>query len=55
MPGDQFDVNLEDGDLLEEVELVTNLMVAATSSDERLTTIEIDELLGVIPEPRKGD
>ncbi|WP_418057847.1 hypothetical protein [Pimelobacter simplex] len=44
---DQFDVTLEDGDLLVEVELTTNLIIAASSSDERLTTEEIDRILGV--------
>ena len=46
---DQFDVTLEDGDLLTEVELTTNLIIAASSSDERLTTEEIDRILGVAP------
>jgi hypothetical protein len=54
VPDDQFDVNLEDTDLLEEVELVANLIVAATEADEHLTTEQIDKLLG-IPEPRQGD
>jgi len=44
---DQFDVTLEDGDLLVEVELTTNLSIAASASDERLTTEEIDRILGV--------
>lgn len=44
---DQFDVNLEDEDLLSEVEMTTNLMVAASHSDERLSTQQIDEILNV--------
>ncbi|MFJ9312561.1 hypothetical protein ACIRN4_00080 [Pimelobacter simplex] len=44
---DQFDVTLEDGDLLVEVELTTNLIIAASASDERLSTEEIDRILGV--------
>lgn len=44
---DQFDVTLEDGDLLTEVELTTNLIIAASSSDERLSVEEIDRILGV--------
>ncbi|MBM7516610.1 hypothetical protein [Nocardioides nitrophenolicus] len=44
---DQFDVTLEDGDLLVEVELTTNLIIAASNSDERLTVEEIDRILGV--------
>ena len=39
---DQFDVTLEDSDLLGEVELTTNLIIAASESDERLTPDEID-------------
>jgi hypothetical protein len=54
LPNDQFDVSLEDTDLLEEVELVTHLMVASTSSDGPLSQDQIDELLG-IPRPRPGD
>ena len=38
---DQFDVTLEDGDLLTEVELTTNLIIAASNSDERLSIEEI--------------
>lgn len=47
---DQFDVTLEDSDLLGEVELTTNLIIAASESDEPLSTEEIDEILGVEPE-----
>jgi hypothetical protein len=55
MPGrrsavhDQFDVTLEDSDLLGEVELTTNLIIAASEYDEHLTTAEIDRILGVTP------
>lgn len=51
---DQFDVSLEDGDLLGEVELTTNLIIAASESEEHLTTEEIDEILGVVPRARPG-
>jgi hypothetical protein len=50
---DQFDVTLEDSDLLGEVELTTNLIIAASESDEHLTEAEIDQILGVVPEPRQ--
>lgn len=50
---DQFDVTLEDADLLREVELTTNLMVAASESDRHLTVEEIDRILGVTP--RRSD
>jgi hypothetical protein len=46
---DQFDVTLEDADLLGEVELTTNLIIAASEADEHLTTEEIDRILGVRP------
>ena len=46
---DQFDVTLEDGDLLGEVELTTNLIIAASEADDRLTDEEIDRILGVSP------
>ncbi len=46
---DQFDVTLEDADLLREVELTTNLIIAASEADEHMTTAEIDRILGVRP------
>lgn len=46
---DQFDVSLEDSDLLVEVELTTNLIIAASETDDHLTDAEIDEVLGVVP------
>jgi hypothetical protein len=54
---DQFDVTLEDAELLEEVELTTDLIIAATETNERLPQSRIDEILGVIfiPEPRAGE
>ena len=44
---DQFDVSLEDGDLLGEVELTTNLIIAASESDAHLSPDEIDKILGI--------
>ena len=46
---DQFDVTLEDMDLLGEVELTTNLIIAASEADEMLSSDEIDRILGVMP------
>lgn len=46
---DQFDVTLEDADLLGEVELTTNLIIAASEAEDHLTTDEIDQILGVHP------
>jgi hypothetical protein len=48
---DQFDVSLEDSDLLGEVELTTNLIIAASETEEHLSSAEIDEILGVVPQP----
>ena len=48
---DQFDVTLEDVDLLGEVELTTNLIIAASEADTHLSEAEIDRILGVVPEP----
>ncbi len=47
---DQFDVTLEDQDLLREVELTTNLIIAASETDEHLSAEEIDQILGVVPD-----
>ncbi|GAB2854630.1 hypothetical protein [Nocardioides pacificus] len=44
---DQFDVTLEDGVLLGEVELTTNLIIAASEAEGPLLPEEIDEILGV--------
>lgn len=51
---DQFDVTLEDSDLLGEVELTTNLIIAASEVDEHLSVDQIDRILGVVPFPRVG-
>jgi len=48
---DQFDVSLEDADLLREVELTMNLMVAASASDDMLPVEDIDRILGVEKRP----
>jgi len=52
---DQFDVTLEDADLLGEVELTTNLIIAASESDEHLSAAEIDRILGVSPTSHDAD
>ncbi|WP_193605367.1 hypothetical protein [Nocardioides dongkuii] len=44
---DQFDVTLEDSDLLGEVELTTNLIIAASEAEEHLSDGQIDEILGI--------
>jgi hypothetical protein len=52
---DQFDVTLEDADLLGEVELTTNLIIAASESDGHLSADAIDRILGVPPAPPRGE
>jgi hypothetical protein len=52
---DQFDVTLEDADLLGEVELTTNLIIAATEADEHLSDEQIDSILGVVPQRPESD
>ncbi len=46
---DQLNVPLEDSELLAEVELTTNLIIAASESDATLPQDEVDRLLGVEP------
>ncbi len=47
MSTDPFDVELEDADLLDEVDLTTNLIAAANQAEEHLSSSEIDRLLGL--------
>ncbi len=44
---DKLNVPLEDAELLAEVELTTNLIIAASESEATLTQDQVDELLGV--------
>lgn len=44
---DQLNVPLEDAELLAEVELTTNLIIAASESESALPQDEVDRLLGV--------
>ena len=55
MVHDQFDVTLEDNELLAEVELTTSLIIAASETDgDHLTQEQIDALLGLQP-PRRTE
>ena len=45
---DQLNVPLEDAELLAEVELTTNLIIAASESDATLPQDEVDRLLGLL-------
>ena len=44
---DQLNVPLEDAELLAEVELTTNLIIAASEADATMPQDEVDRLLGV--------
>ena len=44
---DQLNVPLEDGELLDEVELTTNLIIAASAAPEPLTQEVVDRILGL--------
>jgi hypothetical protein len=52
---DPFDVRLQDDELLDEVELTANLIVAANQAEAHLSVSEIDQILGLLPKPREGD
>jgi len=45
---DQLNVPLEDSELLAEVELTTNLIIAASESPTPLPQDEVDRLLGLV-------
>ncbi|MGH3316578.1 MAG: hypothetical protein ACRDO0_10595 [Nocardioidaceae bacterium] len=47
---DRLNVHLHDGELLAEIDLVGELMIAAAESDEPLGDDTIDEVLGVGPD-----
>ena len=48
---DQFDISLTDSDLLTEVEMTTNLIIAASEADGPLSQDEIDKILGLDSDP----
>ena len=48
MVDDQLNVPLVDAELLEEVELTTNLIIAASEADTMLSQAVVDDLLGLV-------
>jgi hypothetical protein len=44
---DKLNVPLEDAELLAEVELTTNLIIAASESEAALSQDQVDQLLGL--------
>jgi hypothetical protein len=54
---DRLDVSVHDSEVLAEIELMTNLIIATSESDQPLSQQRIDEILGVwptIPRARQG-
>jgi hypothetical protein len=49
-----LDVPLVDAELLAEVQMLTDLMIAASTRPDRLTDAEIDEILDARDEPHDG-
>ena len=46
---DQPGVTVHDSQVVEEIELMTKLIVATSQSDSRLSQAEIDQILGLAP------
>lgn len=46
---DQLDVSVHDTEVLAEIEMMTNLIIATSESDGPLPQGKIDEILGVSP------
>lgn len=44
---DQLDVHVHDDQVLDEIEMMTNLIIATSEADGPLSQTEIDEILGV--------
>ncbi len=44
---DQLDVDVHDTEVLDEIEMMTNLIIATTESNDRLPQQRIDQILGV--------
>lgn len=51
MSGAEHPTELVDPDLAAEIELVGDLVVAASTHDRPMTRAEVDAVLGVTPEP----
>ena len=51
---DQLNVPLEDAELLAEVELTTNLIIAASEADDSLPQEQVDRLLGLDPDETRS-
>ncbi|CAN5335415.1 MAG: hypothetical protein H0V13_10455 [Nocardioidaceae bacterium] len=47
--GKELDLRLRDEDVLSEIEMTSNLMIAASEHDGPLTQAQVDEILGLRP------
>jgi hypothetical protein len=48
---DQLDVNVHDNEVLAEIDMMTNLIIATTESDGPLPQMRIDQILGLDGQP----
>ncbi len=46
---DRLDVTVHDSEVLAEIEMMTNLIIATSESDKPLSQRRIDEILGIVP------
>lgn len=46
---DQLDVSIHDAEVLAEIEMMTNLIIATSESDGPLPQRVIDQILGLVP------
>lgn len=46
---DQLDVTVHDSEVLAEIEMMTDLIIATSESEATLSQTRIDEILGVTP------
>ena len=51
---DEFDVAVHDAEALAEIELLTNLIIATSEHEGRLSERRIDEILGVVESSTTG-
>ena len=51
---DQLDVTVQDTEVLAEIEMMTNLIIATTESDAPLTQVRIDEILSASSSSFRG-
>ncbi|MGH3447137.1 MAG: hypothetical protein ACRDQA_01675 [Nocardioidaceae bacterium] len=55
MTDDHLDVDVHDAEVLNEIDMMTNLIIATSASDGPLPQQRIDEILGVPTDDLAGD